>query len=98
MYQLFSLYNYSGTVRENLDPVGFYSQRKLLETIKKCRLEKLINRVGGLEGVIKEQGGTFSAGEKQLLCLARAVLSPCKIVLIDEVRNIFPYLSYIVDT
>ena len=41
--------------------------------------------LSGLNGTIVEQGSTFSAGEKQLLCLARAVLSPCKIVLIDEV-------------
>ena len=38
----------------------------------------------GLEGMIREQGSSLSAGQKQLLCLARAVLSPCKIVLIDE--------------
>ena len=97
---------YSGTVKENLDPVGFYSLRRLTEIIKKCRLEKLVSRAGGelvvstrpgdylivlfsllsgLNGTILEQGTTFSAGEKQLLCLARAVLSPCKIVLIDEV-------------
>ena len=41
--------------------------------------------MSGLNGTILEQGNTFSAGEKQLFCLARAVLSPCKIVLIDEV-------------
>ena len=41
--------------------------------------------LSGLNGTIVEQGSTFSAGEKQLFCLARAVLSPCKIVLIDEV-------------
>ena len=78
---------YSGTVKENLDPVGFYSTRRLQDIIKRCRLERLVARVGGLHGSIREQGGTFSAGEKQLLCLARAVLSPCKIVLIDEVIN-----------
>ena len=38
----------------------------------------------GYSGQITEQGGSLSAGQKQLLCLARAVLSPCKIVLIDE--------------
>merc|ERR1719192_1762444 len=75
---------FHGTVKENLDPVGFYSLRRLSEIIKKCRLEKLVSRVGGLNGTIVEQGSTFSAGEKQLFCLARAVLSPCKIVLIDE--------------
>ena len=38
----------------------------------------------GLNGLIREQGSSLSCGQKQLLCLARAVLSPCKIVLIDE--------------
>ena len=34
--------------------------------------------------MITEQGNSLSVGQKQLLCLARAVLSPCKIVCIDE--------------
>ena len=38
----------------------------------------------GYGGRITEQGASLSAGQKQLLCLARAVLSPCKIVLVDE--------------
>ena len=82
---------YSGTVKENLDPVGFYSHRRLQDVIKRCRLERIVTRLGGLHGAITEQGGTFSAGEKQLLCLARAVLSPCKIVLIDEVVSRYYY-------
>ena len=40
--------------------------------------------ISGLNGMITEQGNSLSVGQKQLLCLARAVLSPCKIVCIDE--------------
>merc|ERR1719397_666192 len=47
---------FNGTVRENLDPVGFYSHRRLQEIIKKCGLERLVSRVGGLAGVITEHG------------------------------------------
>ena len=47
-------------------------------------LRLLNSPLPGYDGQITEQGGSLSAGQKQLLCLARAVLSPCKIVLIDE--------------
>jgi len=75
---------FSGTVRENLDPDQFYSDRQLIEAIRKSRLERCIARLGGLDYVITGMGSCFSAGQKQLLCLVRAVLSPAKIVLIDE--------------
>merc|ERR1712107_255309 len=75
---------FSGTVRENLDPDQFYSDRQLTEAIKKSRLEKLITRLGGLDFMITGEGTCFSAGQKQLVCLVRAVLSPARIVLIDE--------------
>ena len=39
---------------------------------------------GGLEASVEEKGSNFSMGERQLLCLARTVLSPAKIVCIDE--------------
>lgn len=88
-------------MRDNLDPVGFYSLRQISDVIKRCKLDTLISKLGGesqlnvnvgsliplssgYSGQITEQGGSLSAGQKQLLCLARAVLSPCKIVLIDE--------------
>ena len=90
-------------MRENLDPVGYYSNRHISDIIKRCNLEALVNQLGGkpfhqfinslihkfncfagLNGQMSEQGSSISVGQKQLLCLARAVLSPCKIVLIDE--------------
>eukprot|EP00092_Neocalanus_flemingeri_P010518 GFUD01011332.1.p1 GENE.GFUD01011332.1~~GFUD01011332.1.p1 ORF type:complete len:1535 (+),score=298.00 GFUD01011332.1:327-4607(+) len=75
---------FSGTIRENLDPISFCSERQLLDVVKKCKLDNLIGRLGGLDAKISDQGDSLSAGQKQLLCLARAVLSPSKVVLIDE--------------
>jgi len=73
---------FTGTFRENLDPVGFCSDRQLLETVKKAKLEGLMNRLGGLGARLDRS--SLSAGQRQLLCLARALLSPAKVVLIDE--------------
>ncbi len=39
---------------------------------------------GGLEAVVEKAGSNFSVGQKQLVCLARAILKKSKILIIDE--------------
>ena len=41
-------FSFSGTVKENLDPVGFYNMRQISDVIKRCRLDNLISRLGGI--------------------------------------------------
>jgi len=60
------------------------SDDEINETIQKCCLKELVDSRKGLDGAISEGGDNLSAGEKQLLCIARAVLKKSKIVLIDE--------------
>ena len=76
---------FSGTLRENLDLTGLKSDDELWNVLRKCRLdEKFRVNSTGLNFEIEEKGKNFSAGEKQLVCLARAILTNRKILCIDE--------------
>ena len=77
----------SGTLRENLDPTNTKSDDEIWQALEKCRLDtKFKNEQAdkGLDFEVEERGKNLSSGEKQLICLARALLSNRNILCIDE--------------
>ncbi|XP_070518623.1 ATP-binding cassette sub-family C member 10 isoform X2 [Cardiocondyla obscurior] len=75
---------FSGTIRENVDPLDQYTDMHIYKTFEKCQVHSLVYRLGGLGAILDEGGSNLSAGQRQLFCLVRAVLHNAKIVCIDE--------------
>lgn len=76
---------FDGTLRFNLDPESKFSDDYIMDLAKQASLEKLIKRdEKGLDQMIEEHGQNLSSGEKQLLCICRAILKQNKVVLMDE--------------
>ena len=76
---------FTGTLRFNLDPDHKWSEAHIMEVVNNCSLTDIVNRDSlGLEQVIEEGGKNLSAGEKQLVCISRAVLKKAKIIVMDE--------------
>lgn len=70
-------------VKTNLDPSGEATDEAMIETLTKVGLWEIIQASGGLE-MTPMQLLPLSPGQKQLFVLARAMLRPKKIVLLDE--------------
>lgn len=69
---------------QNLDPLQEYSDEQLSRSLRLCALDETFNQRKGLETEITENGENLSVGERQLVSIARAILKPTKIVLVDE--------------
>ncbi|GLH14517.1 Multidrug resistance protein homolog 65 [Gryllus bimaculatus] len=75
---------FSGSIRENLDPASEYRDDELMNVIQRCHMAAAVRKLGGLEAKLSPGGSNLSVGQRQLLCLIRAVLHNAKIVCIDE--------------
>ncbi|KAH8881831.1 putative ABC multidrug transporter [Thozetella sp. PMI_491] len=78
-------YFLKGTVRLNADPRECHSDWEIGEALNQVQLWNLIDSKGGLDMEVTQD--SFSHGQRQLFALARALLNPSKIVILDEASS-----------
>lgn len=81
-------YLFTGTVRENLSLLApWATDEDLVEAATKVGAAPLLDRLGGLDAVLGHGGEGLSAGEAQLLALARVFVTSAGVVILDEATS-----------
>ena len=76
---------FTGTLRFNLDPENRASNNRILEVLKEAQIDSILQKDPlGLDQMLSDGGANLSSGEKQLICICRAILRASKVVILDE--------------
>ncbi|KAJ3915478.1 multidrug resistance-associated ABC transporter [Lentinula edodes] len=83
-----------GTLRENLDPMGTRTDAELISALQRAWLlprdgtkDPVAEAKFSLDATVGDEGSNFSAGEKQLLALCRALVKKSRIIILDEATS-----------